>query len=183
MLKASKLKILSIKCLCLLRNLLAAHDPDCIYNADETCLFYRLTPSSTLATSEVRGKKKSKERLTVMCCANATGTHKMKLLLIGKSARPRAFGRTWNLNLYVKYRHNAKAWMTGALFLAWLEAFNAEMAVRKKKAILLRVLGDASSHRHLYQTRIQAGKQIPYKFLLHPLLSAEPDLNPATNGA
>ena len=34
-----------------------------------------------------------------------------------------------------------------------------------------------------YQTRIQAGKQIPYKFLLHPLLSAEPDLNPATNGA
>ena len=34
-----------------------------------------------------------------------------------------------------------------------------------------------------YQTRIQAGNQIPYKFLLHPLLSAEPDLNPATNGA
>ena len=30
-----------------------------------------------------------------------------------------------------------------------------------------------------YQTRIQAGKQIPYKFLLHPLLSAEPDLNAA----
>ena len=23
----------------------------------------------------------------------------------------------------------------------------------------------------------------PFKFLLHPLLSAEPDLNPATNGA
>ena len=34
-----------------------------------------------------------------------------------------------------------------------------------------------------YSTRIQAGKQIPYKFLLHPLLSAELDLNPATNGA
>ena len=31
-------------------------------------------------------------------------------------------------------------------------------------------------------TQIQVGKQIPYKFLLHPLLSAEPDLNPATNG-
>ena len=28
-----------------------------------------------------------------------------------------------------------------------------------------------------------SGKQIPYKFFLHPLLSAEPDLNPATNGA
>ena len=28
-----------------------------------------------------------------------------------------------------------------------------------------------------YETQIQAGKQIPYQFLLHPLLSAEPDLN------
>ena len=34
-----------------------------------------------------------------------------------------------------------------------------------------------------YKTQIQAGKQIPYKFLLHPLLSAELDLNPAINGA
>ena len=32
-----------------------------------------------------------------------------------------------------------------------------------------------------YLTRIQAGKQLPKKLLLHPLLSAEPDLNPATN--
>ena len=31
-------------------------------------------------------------------------------------------------------------------------------------------------------TRIQAGKQIPYNFLSHPLLSAELDLNPAMNG-
>ena len=28
-----------------------------------------------------------------------------------------------------------------------------------------------------------SGKTIPYQFLLHPLLSAQPDLNPATNGA
>ena len=27
-----------------------------------------------------------------------------------------------------------------------------------------------------------SGETIPYKFLLHPLLSAEPDLNPAMNG-
>ena len=32
-------------------------------------------------------------------------------------------------------------------------------------------------------TRIKVGKQIPYKFLLHLLLSAEPDLNPVANGA
>ena len=36
---------------------------------------------------------------------------------------------------------------------------------------------------NMYSTLIQARKQIPYKFLVHPLLSAEPDLIPATNGA
>ena len=34
-----------------------------------------------------------------------------------------------------------------------------------------------------YQTQIQAGKQIHTSFFLHPLLSAESDLNPAANGA
>ena len=33
-------------------------------------------------------------------------------------------------------------------------------------------------------TRVKAGKQMQTSFLFsHPLLSAEPDLNPATNGA
>ena len=31
--------------------------------------------------------------------------------------------------------------------------------------------------------QIQAGKQIHTSFFLYPLLSAEPDLNPAANGA
>ena len=51
---------------------LFAYDPQDIYNMDETGLFYRLLPNSTLATGPVSGKKNQKERITVAQCANAT---------------------------------------------------------------------------------------------------------------
>ena len=47
---------------------------------DETGLFFRLLPRYTLLMpfedlSTIRGKKKAKERLSLVVCANATGTH------------------------------------------------------------------------------------------------------------
>ncbi|XP_072324184.1 jerky protein homolog [Scyliorhinus torazame] len=62
-----------------------------IYNADETDVFWRCLPRNTLAGAEeavIRNRKESKERLTVLTCANAAGTHKCKLLAVGKSAKP-----------------------------------------------------------------------------------------------
>ena len=56
---------------------LDTYDPQDIYNMDETGLFYRLLPNSTLAKGPVSGKKKQKERITVALCANATGTDKL----------------------------------------------------------------------------------------------------------
>ena len=85
---------------------LAACDPQDIYNMDETGLFYRLLPNSTLATGPVRGKKKQKERITVALCANATGTDKLIPLVIMKSAHPQCFSKTFNPNVYVKYTSN-----------------------------------------------------------------------------
>lgn len=119
-------------------------DLDLVYNMDETGLFYRLEPDSTLATGPVKGKKKNKERITVALCANATGTHKLKPLVIGRSKRPRCFGSSYNPGIYVDYKNNTKAWMTGAVFAEWLEAFNREMKLKKKKALL--ILDNASSH-------------------------------------
>ena len=48
-----------------LRRLLAEYDLKDIFNMDETGLFFRLQPDATLATAPVKGKKKSKERITV----------------------------------------------------------------------------------------------------------------------
>ena len=83
---------------------------------DETGLFYRLQPNSTLATGPVSGKKKQKERITVALCANATGTDKQVPLVIKKSARPGSFDKKFNSSVYVKYTSNKKAWMTGVVF-------------------------------------------------------------------
>lgn len=94
--------------------------PEQIYNMDETGLFWRCLPRSTLACSDeksVSGGKDSKERLTVMLCSNAAGTHKCKMMVIGKSAKPRVFK---GMKIFpVLYRSNKRAWVTQELFKDW----------------------------------------------------------------
>lgn len=51
-------------------------------------IFYRLEPDKTLATIRLSGRKKNKERITIALCANSDGSHKLKLLIIGKCAKP-----------------------------------------------------------------------------------------------
>ena len=88
---------------------------------DETGLFFRLEPNKTLATGPVSGTKKCKQRITVALCANADGSHKLKPLVIGKSARPRCFPKTFDVQSVVNYHHNQKAWMTAIVFQQFLE--------------------------------------------------------------
>jgi len=80
-----------------------------IYNMDETGLFYRLEPDRTLATKRLTGRKKNKERLFIALCTNANGSHKLRPLIIGKSAKPRCFKNIKLSNLPMTYRHNSKA--------------------------------------------------------------------------
>jgi hypothetical protein len=51
-----------------------------VWNADETGYFFRQPPRHTLAVQCWKGMKISKDRITVMLCCNAAGTHKMDLL-------------------------------------------------------------------------------------------------------
>lgn len=115
-----------------------------IYNMDETGLFYALTPNATLATGPTKGKKKSKDRITVALCSNADGSHKLKPLVIAKAKKPRCFGRDYDPNIYVTYRWNKKAWMTGLLFIEWLTEFNSQMRLQGRHIVLL--LDNAGSH-------------------------------------
>ncbi|XP_050524168.1 jerky protein homolog-like [Daktulosphaira vitifoliae] len=94
-----------------------------IYNADESGLFWRLLPDHTLLLSTEKaapGRKIMKERVTFMPCANATGSHKVRLLVVGKAHKPRAFK---SVALPVYYRGQKNAWVTRDLFLDW---FNNE---------------------------------------------------------
>lgn len=90
-----------------------------IYNADETSLYWKLLPSKTYVSQTEKtapGRKTSKQRITFLACTNATGNHKLKPLVIGKSKNPRAFR---NFNLPVNYRSSKTAWMTMQIFRDW----------------------------------------------------------------
>lgn len=109
-----------------------------IYNADETGLFWKSLPSRTLATRMRPGEKLQKDRITLMLCCNAAGTHKLPMLVINKCQRPRSFGK-WDpqtesalKGFPIMYRWNKRAWMNGTVFKDWLTSFNVEM--RKKFA-------------------------------------------------
>lgn len=95
--------------------------PDQIYNADESGLFWRLLPKKTFvhkAEASAPGRKLAKDRLTFMPCANASGTHKLQLLVIGKSKNPRPFK---NVQLPVYYTNQKKAWMNQNIFTNWFQ--------------------------------------------------------------
>ncbi|XP_037303439.1 tigger transposable element-derived protein 4-like [Manduca sexta] len=93
-------------------NLRRQFSDDEIFNADETGLFYKLMPDKTLKFKgeNCSGGKLSKYRITVMVAVNMSGTEKKKLLIIGKSQKPRCFSSVKSLP--VDYANNRRAWMT-----------------------------------------------------------------------
>jgi len=124
--------------------ILSQYKPENVYNADETGLFFRMTPNQTLATKPVKVKKKDKERITILLCTNATGTDKLKPLVIGKSANPRCFKNVRKENLDAKYEANKKAWMTGNIFGRWIESLNHTNRLKHRRILVL--VDNASSH-------------------------------------
>ena len=74
-----------------LPTILASYSENDVYNADETGLFFHMQPKNTLHFRGERctGGKQSKERLSILVGANMSGTEKLKLLVIGKAAKPR----------------------------------------------------------------------------------------------
>ncbi|XP_045208819.2 tigger transposable element-derived protein 4-like [Mercenaria mercenaria] len=120
-----------------LSSILREYSPENIFNADETGLFYRALSDKTLEFKNVdcHGGKQSKERLTVMVCANMSGSEKVKLLIIGKSAKPRCFKNVKKLP--TDYKANKKAWMVSEIFSDWVSEFDRKMHRKKRKVVLI----------------------------------------------
>lgn len=120
-----------------LRLLLQEFAPEDRYNADETGFFFRQLYSYSLGTRALPGCKLEKTRLTVLVTSNQTGTDKLPLLFIGRAACPRSFKKKTPRQLGIKYYSNKTAWMTGAVFASWLEAWDRKLQSQGRKVLLL----------------------------------------------
>lgn len=110
---------------------LSEYNPKDIFNADETGLFSRLIPDKTLDFNGADGHGGNciKDKLTVLVCANMTGTEKIPLVVIGKAKNPRCFK-----NVKTQYDANKKAWITSELFSNWLLSLDRkENSIPKKE--------------------------------------------------
>nr|XP_032801115.1 major centromere autoantigen B-like [Petromyzon marinus] len=63
--------------------------PSQVYDADETGLLWKAPPPKVLARRG-SGAGGRKGRLALLACANASGTHRLRLACVGESRRPRA---------------------------------------------------------------------------------------------
>ncbi|XP_054713680.1 tigger transposable element-derived protein 6-like [Uloborus diversus] len=124
--------------------LIENYSPD---NADEAGIFYQLEPqkTSTFKADKCVGGKSSKQRLTAPFCCNKSGTEKRKILIIGKSAKPRCFKNCHSLPC--EYRANKKSWMTQSLFNDWLPNFDKDMKKQNRKVLLL--IDNCTAHNDL----------------------------------
>ena len=95
---------------------------DQVFNCDETGLYWRLLPGKTLADGnekEAKNFKSSKDRVTLMATANASGDFRLPLVFIHKSAKPRCFANVTVSALPCHYYHQTSAWMNSAIFSDW----------------------------------------------------------------
>ena len=130
------------------------YSPEDIFNVDEAGLVWEAQSGKTFTFKgdKSNGKKKPKQRVTILPCANMTGTEKKRLLVIGKSENPRAF-RGRKDKLKVQWKANKNAWMTSEFFTEWLVQWNRKLSIKKRKIAL--VLDNATCHPKLELSNIE----------------------------
>lgn len=88
--------------------LLTNYTKDQIYNADETGLNFKML-------------SKKSQRITILFCSNAAGTHRLRPMCVGKSKKPRALKYVSEKALPVFYRCQKSSWMSTTLFSEWFK--------------------------------------------------------------
>lgn len=140
------------------------YSPDNIFIADETGIFYKITPDKLYKFRDEKcfGGKFSKERITVMLCANSSGSEKRKPLVIGKFQEPRCFQNIRTLP--VDYAFNKKAWMTSTIFEDYLRKWDVELSKEKRQILLL--VQNCPAHPHVELNNIKLAFFSPQSMLV-----------------
>ena len=95
--------------------------------------------------------KKAKDRLTLLACANASGSHCLPLTFINKSSKPRCIKHMDMNSLPVNFYSQKKLWMDCTIFKEWfhqrfvpsVRRYCSEKGLEKKALLLL---DNAPSH-------------------------------------
>ncbi|XP_044537888.1 tigger transposable element-derived protein 1-like [Gracilinanus agilis] len=126
---------------------------DQIFNFDETIIYYKRLPRRTYiskAEKHAPGYKSSKDRLTVMFGANASGDLKLKPVVVYRSDNPRALKGIVKASLGVHYRYSKKGKMTAQICIdIFAEFFPVIEYYCKKKNLAFKILiiiDNAPSH-------------------------------------
>jgi DDE superfamily endonuclease len=115
---------------------------------DKTGLFFCLLPRYTLLLPNedvltVRGKKKLKDQVTLVLCANADGSNKIPCMMIGTSKAPACIvGRTW----CIPYHNQEKAWMDQPVCQIWFDTVFVPMVRKHTSRPVLLLLDKALGH-------------------------------------
>uniref|UniRef100_A0A023GKX0 Putative tigger transposase n=1 Tax=Amblyomma triste TaxID=251400 RepID=A0A023GKX0_AMBTT len=128
-----------------LQALLEKYEDKDIYNLDEAAFFYKMLPNRTFTTpgASSSGGKQSKERVTVLLGANATGEDKLPLLILGKAEKPRCFRNATVPNECV-YRSNKRAWMTAAIFEDYVRLMDRRFGAKNRQVLF--IIDNCPSH-------------------------------------
>ncbi|CAI5481637.1 unnamed protein product [Closterium sp. Yama58-4] len=92
------------------------YKPRDTFNLDETALWLSVLPRKTYSNARIPGRKVSKDRKTVAFLVNADGSHVFQPLVISKARRPHDFRPDYDPKAVCYWRHNAKGWMTSAVY-------------------------------------------------------------------
>ena len=91
------------------KQLVNKHSPKDVFNADECGLFYCMAPDRTIAREASPGRKMAKYRITILPCANADGSEKIELMVIGSSKMPRVLKKESGADHGFDYHSKKKA--------------------------------------------------------------------------
>ncbi|CAH01577.1 Pdc2p [Kluyveromyces lactis] len=144
----------------LLKQFIAQIPEDSLFTLDETFLAYNLPLD--YAQYETNSIQKRLEVITVMLCANLSGTEKMNPLVIGRYENYNTFknymgedshigtndvhlGEKTGKRFGIVYQSNRKSWLTSTVFHDWLVAFDKRLVSDNRKIWI--ILDDSCSHR------------------------------------
>ena len=123
--------------------------PEDTFNCDESGFIFGAQPYRTLTPVNVSGTKKAMDRYTVLICCNATGTERLKLLMLGPMQRARDRGRVnkegaLHPDPYVHWKKANKAWMNREIFNSWLHSVRADFKSQGRRLFL--IMDNCSAH-------------------------------------